>query len=162
MKRIAATLVLIAALAVIVTPVLAQAPGSPSTRPLPGAPVPGAGAVPEEPREKEVVGTVSKVDSTAKTLQVSWGLFGLLGSTLQVTDETQVRIEGRQESLAGIREGAKVKASYETREGKNIAKSIEVMPAAEQESGAERRPAPPAGLPAGAAPMPPAAQPKTQ
>jgi Cu/Ag efflux protein CusF len=156
MKRIAATSVLIAALAVIVTPVLAQAPG------FPGAPVPGAGPGLEEPREKEVEGTVSKVDPTAKTLQVSWGLFGLLGSTLQVTDETQVRIEGRQDSLAGIREGAKVKASYETREGKNIARSIEVMPAAEQESGAERRPAPPAGLPAGAAPMPPAAQPKTQ
>jgi hypothetical protein len=58
------------------------------------------------------------------------GRFGLLGATVRVADDTQIRIMGQPASLADIKEGAKVKASYEVRDGNNLAKSIEVMPAA--------------------------------
>jgi hypothetical protein len=47
-------------------------------------------------------------------------------------------MEGRQATLADIREGTKVKASYETREGKNFARRIEVLPAREAEKAAPR------------------------
>lgn len=34
---------------------------------------------------------------------------------------------GKEGSIADIHEGAKVKASYESRDGKNVAKSIDVI-----------------------------------
>ncbi len=82
-----------------------------------------------------------------------------------MTDNTQIMAEGKKGSLFDIREGAQVKASYETRNGKNIAKSIEVLPAQEQEraAGPNGSPAPtgtsmespghPAAPPAGRAGM---------
>jgi hypothetical protein len=77
---------------------------------------------------------VSKVDPLAKTVGVSSGLFGLLGATVRVADDTQIRIMGQPGTLADIKEGARVKASYEVRDGKNLAKSIEVMPEAKTSS----------------------------
>ena len=83
----------------------------------------------EPPTAGMLEGSVKKIDPAARTVQVSWGPFGLLGRTLEVTSDTQIQVEGRQGTLADVREGAKVKAAYETREGKNVAKQIEVMPA---------------------------------
>jgi len=67
-----------------------------------------------------VEGTVRKVDPMRGKVEVSSGLFGLFGTTLQVEPDTQIQAEGRQTSLTDIREGDKVKASYEIREGQSI------------------------------------------
>jgi Cu/Ag efflux protein CusF len=124
-------------------------------------PVPGAPPASPETIIKEVEGTVKKVDPAAKSVQVSSGLLGLLGATMSVTDETKISVQGKEGSIADIREGAKVKASYESRDGKNMAKSIEVM-AAEENAGSPARPATgvfPGGTPPGTPPLP---APKTQ
>jgi Cu/Ag efflux protein CusF len=106
-----------------------QPPPAPS-RPM----TPPSAAAPEPPREVQIEGTVSKVDPLAKTLGVSTGLFGLLGATVRVADDTQIRIQGQPATLVDIKEGARVKASYEVRDGKNLAKSIEVMPEEKKQS----------------------------
>ncbi len=157
-----------ASLALVVAPVMAQTQ-TPTPRPAPGAP--GAAPAPgvEKPSMKEVEGTVKKVDPAAKSVQVSSGLLGLFGATLEVTDDTKIQVQGKEgASLADIQEGAKVKASYESRDGKNLAKRIEVMPAEEKTSspaGSPARPLPPAGspspAPSGSSAPPPAGQPKT-
>jgi Cu/Ag efflux protein CusF len=120
--------VILASVAAILTLVVGsvtaqtQAPGY-------APPVPGGPPVPAETISKDVEGTVKKVDPAAKSVQISSGLLGLLGATMAVTDETKITVEGKEGSIADIREGAKVKASYESRGGKNVAKSIEVMAA---------------------------------
>jgi hypothetical protein len=75
-----------------------------------------------------VEGTVKKVDPAAGTLQISSGLFGLFGKTLQVGPDTQISVDGRDSNLAEVRAGSKVKASYETRNGLTVATRIEAMP----------------------------------
>ncbi len=74
-------------------------------------------------------GTVKKVNPATSTVEVSIGRFGLWAKTLEVSSDTEIRIEGRKASLEDLHEGEKVKASYETRVGKSFATSIEVMPA---------------------------------
>jgi Cu/Ag efflux protein CusF len=98
------------------------------------APVPGADRPMTEttrPVTGTVEGTVKKVDPAAGTVKISSGLFGLFGKTLQVGPDTQVSVDGRDSSLAAVREGTKVKASYETRNGLTIATRIEAMPSAQ-------------------------------
>ena len=94
-----------------------------SQRPMPA---PRSTPAPEVPVERQVEGTVSKVDAMGKTVGVSTGFFGLLGKTLQVDDTTRIVVQGQPASLAQIQEGAKVKAAYEVRDGKNVAKMIDV------------------------------------
>ena len=129
------TPVVLASAAAILTlvggPAMAQAPSSPPPRPAPGT---GAVAVPE--KAKEVEGTVKKIDTAKREVQVSSGLLGLFGATLELDDATKINVAGKDGSIADIREGAKVKASYESRDGKNVAKSIDVMPADEKATGA--------------------------
>jgi Cu/Ag efflux protein CusF len=146
----AALTVVAALLTLIIAPAMAQQQPSPA----PARPAPGAPATQET--TKEVEGTVKKVDPGTKSVQISAGLLGIFGATLELTEETRIRVEGKQGSLADIREGAKVKASYETRDGKNVAKAMDVLPAESKEQ-PPARPAPPAGTPA-----PPAGQPRTQ
>jgi len=149
MLRIVTVLVAVAALlASAIGPATAQAPGQPPGAPMPGAP-PAAPPAVREPISKEVQGTVKKVDPAQNTVQISAGILGLFGATVEVTDETEIVVEGRKGSLGDIQEGAKVKASYEMRQGKNVAKSIEVMPAEEKPAA---RPAPPGGAPGPAQP----------
>ena len=116
---------------------------------------PPSGIPPTAPAEKPAVvdktttgmleGSVKKVDPGANTVQVSSGLFGILGKTLEVSSDTQIQMEGRQATLADIPEGTRVKASYETHDGKNFARRIEVLPAQETErtekAGSSRAPA---------------------
>jgi len=136
-------------LAVAAGPAMAQAqqsapsmpggamPAPPADRPADKAPTPAE----KTPTIGTLQGAVKKVDPAGGTVQVSSGPFGILGRTLEVTHDTQIQVEGRQGTLADLREGAKVKASYETREGKNIAMQIEVMPAqAGEKSGAAQTP----------------------
>jgi hypothetical protein len=75
-----------------------------------------------------VEGTVKSVDPQTGTVHVSTGLFGFLGKTLQLSEGTEVQIDGRLGSLTEIREGAKVKVVYEVRDGKKVATYIELTP----------------------------------
>jgi colicin import membrane protein len=103
-------------------------------------PTPGTGMTADRPAATAaatsgmVEGTVKKVDPMAGTLRVSSGLFGLFGKTLQIGPDTQVSVDGRDSNLAEIREGAKVKASYETRNGRTVATRIEAIPSAQPSS----------------------------
>ncbi len=140
-----------AMLLLVVAPVMAQTMPAPPPGPAaPGAPgmeSPPAPRAPSPPVEKLVDGPVKKVDPANKTLQVGWFL-GLLRTTLEVTDNTRIAIKDGKGSLTNIREGDRVKASYEYRDGKNIAKSIEVMPEEKKATPLElpgKSPAPPGG-----------------
>ncbi len=133
MKRILKPLVFSAAILVLaIPPVMAQTSPMPPLAPaVPGAQGPAdlpAPRIPSLPQEKLIDGPVKKVDPMANIVQVGWFL-GFFRTTLEVTDDTQIAVEGTKASLEDIREGARVKASYEVRDGRNIAKSIEVMPA---------------------------------
>jgi len=159
MRFLTAVASIVALLALVVAPALAQsqapAPPSATPRPMPEK------AMPE--KAKEVEGTVKKVDPATKSVQVSSGLLGIFGATLEVTDQTKINVQGKDGSLADIREGARVKASYESRDGKNVATSIDVMAAEEKPQAAPRpatpgAPAPGAAPPSGTQPT----QPKTQ
>ena len=94
------------------------------------APPPSAPPVGKPSAEQTTMGMLQgaakDVDPGAGTLQVSTGPFGIFWKTLEVTGDTQIQVEGRRATLADIREGASVKASYETRETKNVATKIEV------------------------------------
>jgi Cu/Ag efflux protein CusF len=90
--------------------------------------MPGVQGSPSASAATSFEGTVKKVNPAARTLEVSIGLLGLWGKTLEVTDGTQIQSEGRQATLEDIREGTKVKASYETRAGKSIATRIDLLP----------------------------------
>ena len=136
----------LATIATFLTWMLAMPAHPQATSPSP-APLPGASPAQQVPQDKQLEGMVKKVDPLTKTVEVSSGIFNLFGATLQVGDETQIRVDGRQESLMGVREGAKVKASYEVRDGKNVAKSIEVTPATEGTGESGTRPAPPSSPP---------------
>jgi Cu/Ag efflux protein CusF len=133
-RSLAAT---VAILAIAATSVLAQTPSTPppgpATAPAPSAP-PATRPMPDAraPQPSEVEGKVSKVDSATQTVRVSSGFLGMFGRTLEVTGNTDIQMDGRQASLADIREGARVKAAYEQRNGKNVATRIEVMREAER------------------------------
>jgi len=91
------------------------------------AQMPASPAAPARPIASSLEGTVKKVDTSTGMVRVSSGFFGLFPRTLEVTSETQVQVEGRQGTLMDIREGSKVKASYEVRQGKNVAMRLEVV-----------------------------------
>lgn len=107
--------------------VLAAAPALAQMQPSPSRPGPPASA-PAEKKILEVEGKVSQVDHAKKTLKISSGFLGLGGATMSLTDETKVQVNGKDASIAEIRQGTKVKATYESQNGQNIAKSIEVKP----------------------------------
>jgi Cu/Ag efflux protein CusF len=96
-------LVVLASAAAIVTlvvgPVTAQ-----TQAPYKAPPVPGAPPVPAETIAKDVEGTVKKVDPAAKSVQISSGPLGVLGATMAVTDETKITVQGKQGSIADLRE----------------------------------------------------------
>jgi Cu/Ag efflux protein CusF len=112
------------------------------------APSSGPEATPPRVTLTSVEGTVRKIYPAAGKVEVSSGLFGLFRTTLEVKPETRIQTEGRQASLTEIREGDKVKASYEVREGQTIAKSILVTPAQESPTPpAEQSPRAPGTIP---------------
>jgi len=122
-------------LAIAAGPAMAQAqqtppPSAPASPSSPSSRTPAE--KPSEPKMGTLEGSVKKVDPAAGTVQVSSGPFGILGRTLEVTNDTQIQVQGRQGTLADLREGTKVKASYESRDGKNVAKQIDVMTESEE------------------------------
>jgi hypothetical protein len=132
------------------SPALAQV-----TPPAPSAPGGGLTALPPMERSTAgiVEGSVKKIDPSSQTVQIPTGLFGILGRTLGVTQQTQIQVEGRPGAISDLEEGKKVRAAYEGRDGKNVATLIEVMPAedaADASAGAgpgARPPAPAGGMP---------------
>jgi hypothetical protein len=145
-RYVSLTAVVVLGLLVAVSVAAAQV-----TQPLPAAPG-GGGLTAPPPVERStagiVEGSVKKVDPNSHTVQISTGLFGILGRTLGVTDHTQIQVEGRQGTLSDLREGNKVRAAYEARDGKNVATLIEIMPYPEPSSATgSRAPDPGAGMP---------------
>ncbi len=151
MMRILKPLVSAAAILVLVVPAaMAQTEPKPPPAPAPlGAPgtaAPPAPRMTSPSQGKLIDGPVKKVDPAAKTVQVGWFL-GFFRTTLEVTDDTLIAVDGMKASLLDIREGAMAKASYEARDGKNIAKSIEVISAETEEGAGTSRRAPTPRLP---------------
>ena len=105
---------------------------APSTAPKPTSP---SMSPVEKARPAQVQGTVKKVNPGAQTVDISSGLFGMMGRRLEVNDRTAIQLDGRQATLADIQEGAKVKASFEAQAGKNVATAIEVIPSERTDAG---------------------------
>jgi Cu/Ag efflux protein CusF len=121
-KTLAAAVTLLAAVA---APVWAQTPQTPPPAPTPGVQAPPPAAA---PAASTVEGKVKRVDPVARTISVSSGWLGFLfGKTLEVGPDTQITVAGKDSSLAAVREGATVRASYEIRDGKMLATRIEVL-----------------------------------
>jgi hypothetical protein len=111
------------AAAVLPVALLIIAAGRPVAQSVPGA-MPVRGTV-IGPEEREVQGVVRSVDRGIKAVRVARA--GDPGDTvLLIIDATQVRIDGSEGSLESIREGARIRASYQDRYGINVAHSVEV------------------------------------
>src|SRR5262245_3946105 len=122
--RIALSLAMLVGVTMLITSSVGAQYQTPS--PQQPMPAPRSAPTPEIPKERSVEGTVRKVGAMGKTVGVSTGFFGLLGRTLEVESGTQIRVQGQPATLTEIKEGARVKASYEVRDGKNVAKMIDV------------------------------------
>jgi len=163
MKHLVKSLALAAAgLALTVSFAMAQSAPNPSGAPKAPAesglkPVPSA--APNVPMTKVIDGPVKDVDPAAKTVEVGW-LLGLLSTTLEVTDDTHIAVEGEKGSLDMIHGGDQVKASYEARDGKNLAKAIDVTQA-ENESMPSKAAPPATESPQRSAESPSGGSPKT-
>jgi hypothetical protein len=107
---------LVAALLAVVEMALAQQP----------VPRPDPRPQQQDPVARDLTGTVKKVDPAGRTVHVSSGRLGIFSTTLMVTDDTRIQVQGRDGALTDIQEGANVKASYEIRDGRSVAKSLDV------------------------------------
>jgi hypothetical protein len=129
MKHLVESLALaVAGLVLTISFAMAQtAPNPPGAPTAPAEPdlKPAPFTVPSVSMTKVIDGPVKDVDPAAQTVKIGW-LLGFLSTTLEVTDDTQVVVDGEKGSLDRIHEGDQVKASYEVRDGKNLAKAIEV------------------------------------
>ncbi|RPI11664.1 MAG: hypothetical protein EHM71_00225 [Zetaproteobacteria bacterium] len=146
MKRIRTHLGLAGAILILVVSVAGAQTGS--TPEAPSTTLPSVGGTPPTPSprpplQQHIEGPVKAVDVLEKTVSVGW-MFGLLSTTLEVTGDTRIAVEGTTGSLVDIREGDLVKAAYADHDGKNVATAIEVTEA-EARRGAEAPPA--AGTP---------------
>ena len=114
-------------------PATAQAPAapadSPAAVPAPGNPTNSAEMLERSGKIEILEGSVKQVDPGAGTLQVIAGPLGVMSRTLEVGEDTQIAVDGRQATLADLQEGSKVKAAYQSRDGKHVATRIEVVPA---------------------------------
>jgi hypothetical protein len=75
-----------------------------------------------------VEGTVRKVDAETGTIQISSGPLGLVEKTLQLSEDTLVKVGDLEASVTEIFEGSTVTAYYETRNRKYIATYIDLVP----------------------------------
>ncbi len=133
MNRYVRTTMMAMALASMTGAAAAQVPQpvpAPTPVPVPNRPMTET----TRPVTGMVEGTVKKIDPASGTLQISSGLFGLFGKTLQVGPDTRISVDGRDSSLAEVRPGTRVKASYETRNGLTVATRIEAMPSRDTSS----------------------------
>ena len=68
----------------------------------------------------EMEGTIQSIDTAGKEIVLSDG------TTLVCDDSTNIMVEGKEGKLDDLKEGAKVKASYEEKDGKNMAATLDV------------------------------------
>jgi DNA-binding response OmpR family regulator len=68
----------------------------------------------------ETEGMIQSVDAAGMQIVLSDG------TTLVCDDSTNIMVEGKEGKLEDLKEGAKVKASYEEKDGKNVAATLEV------------------------------------
>ena len=73
-----------------------------------------------------IEGKLTRVDGRTETVDVSIGLLGLLGKTIEINRETLIQVNGHEARFADLHEGAKVKAFYEERGAKLVATRLEV------------------------------------
>lgn len=73
-----------------------------------------------------IEGKLTRVDGQNERVDVSIGLLGLLGKTLEVNGDTLIQVDGREARFADLQEGAKVKAFYQERGAKLVATRLEV------------------------------------
>jgi hypothetical protein len=73
-----------------------------------------------------IEGKLTRVDGRTETVDVSIGLLGLLGKTIEVNQGTLIQVNGREARFADLQEGAKVKAFYEERGAKLVGTRLEV------------------------------------
>jgi hypothetical protein len=73
-----------------------------------------------------IEGKLTRVDGRHETVDVSIGLLGLLGRTLQINADTRIEVDGREGRFADLLEGLRVKAFYEERGAKLVATRLEV------------------------------------
>jgi hypothetical protein len=99
-------------------PTAAQTPSLPSSS--------GSRLARVEQRAGVIEGKLTRVDGRSETVDVSIGLLGLLGRTLEVNRDTLIQIDGHAAKFADLQEGAKVKAFYQERGAKLVATRIEV------------------------------------
>lgn len=68
----------------------------------------------------EMEGKIQSVDTAGKEMVLD------NGTTLTWSDDTKISVNGQEAKLEDLKEGAKVKASYEEKDGKNVLGTIDV------------------------------------
>ena len=68
----------------------------------------------------EMEGTIQSIDTSSKELALD------NGSKIVLDDATMISVEGKEGRLEDLKEGTKVKASFEEKDGKNVAQKLEV------------------------------------
>ena len=68
----------------------------------------------------EMEGMIKSVDTVTKEVSFDNGV------TLVMDESATITIEGTEAKLEDLKEGARVKASYEEKDGKNVAEKVEV------------------------------------
>lgn len=68
----------------------------------------------------DMEGKIQSIDTASKEIVLEGG------TTLVCDDSTNIMLEGKEAKLDDLKEGAKVKASYEEKDGKNVAATLEV------------------------------------
>jgi hypothetical protein len=71
-------------------------------------------------------GLLPRADGRPACVDVSVGLLGLLGKTIEINQDTRIQVNGREGRFADLQEGAKVKAFYEERGAKLVGTRLEV------------------------------------
>lgn len=109
------------------TAILALAAGYSATRALVAVPPTPEAQAPRESRGFRFDvedATVRRVDLQDSQVELASDLLGLFGARLQVTDRTEILLDGLQARLSDLPEGAKVRASYELHDGLKVARTI--------------------------------------
>jgi Cu/Ag efflux protein CusF len=68
----------------------------------------------------DMEGKIQSIDTASKEIVLDDG------TKLVLDDSTNIMVEGKEGKLDDLKEGAKIKASYEEKDGKNVAAALEV------------------------------------
>jgi len=85
-----------------------------------------AAAAPSEKDPSELHGTIRFINRLARAVRVSGDHVAARDTMLQITDDTRILVRDRHGSFEDLREGDRIRASYQNRSGMNIARAIDV------------------------------------